>query len=118
MAELWHMDLKGAPYAYTPFCDNKEMEGYRFWKQGSHLAGRPYHISCTSPIWTIPAGPLAIDRAIYEQLSKDLLANLDQDLPNYAQHQVPASRSRGCGAVWCGNETKAAAKTRDLCNNP
>ena len=31
MAELWHMDLKGAPYAYTPFCDNnKEMEGYRF----------------------------------------------------------------------------------------
>lgn len=30
-------------------------------------------------------------RILYEQLSKDpnSLANLDQDLPNYAQHQVP-----------------------------
>lgn len=30
-------------------------------------------------------------RVLYEQLSKDpnSLANLDQDLPNYAQHQVP-----------------------------
>ena len=43
------MDLKGAPYAYTPFCDNnKDMEGFRFWKQGfwrDHLQGKPYHIS-------------------------------------------------------------------------
>lgn len=35
--------------AYTPFCDNnREMEGFRFWKQGfwkDHLRGRPYHIS-------------------------------------------------------------------------
>ena len=40
---------QGAPYAYTPFCDNnKDMEGFRFWKQGfwkDHLRGRPYHIS-------------------------------------------------------------------------
>ena len=30
-------------------------------------------------------------RVIYDQLSKDpnSLANLDQDLPNYAQHQIP-----------------------------
>ena len=30
-------------------------------------------------------------RIIYEQLSKDpnSLSNLDQDLPNYAQHNVP-----------------------------
>jgi hypothetical protein len=30
-------------------------------------------------------------RVVYDQLSKDpnSLANLDQDLPNYAQHQVP-----------------------------
>lgn len=28
------MDLGGAPYAYTPFCDtNTDMEGFRFWKQ-------------------------------------------------------------------------------------
>lgn len=49
MKELMSLDLKGAPYAYTPMCDNnKEMEGYRFWKQGfwrDHLRGRPYHIS-------------------------------------------------------------------------
>ena len=108
MKELWRMDLKGAPYAYTPFCDNnKEMEGYRFWKQGfwkNHLAGRPYHISALYVvIWTIPAHRRGRRlRVIYEQLSKDpgSLANPDQDLPNYAQHQVQssASRSRGCGA--------------------
>eukprot|EP00961_Rhodomonas_salina_P158176 2129491-Rhodomonas_salina.1 len=47
--ELWNMDLKGRPYAYTPFCDNKkEIDGFRFWKQGfwsNHLGNRPYHIS-------------------------------------------------------------------------
>ena len=40
---------QGAPLAYTPFCDNnKEMDGFRFWKQGfwkDHLRGHPYHIS-------------------------------------------------------------------------
>ena len=43
------MLLQGAPLAYTPFCDNnKEMDGFRFWKQGfwkDHLRGHPYHIS-------------------------------------------------------------------------
>ena len=35
LAELFHMDIKGAPYAYTPFCDNnKEMDEFRFWKGG------------------------------------------------------------------------------------
>ena len=130
MAELWHMDLKGAPYAYTPFCDNnKEMEGYRFWKQGfwkNHLAGRPYHISALYVVdldrfRRTAAGDRL--RVIYEQLSKDpgSLANLDQDLPNYAQHQVPIFSLPQpwlwCES-WCGNETKAAAKTIDLCNNP
>lgn len=41
--------MQGAPYGYTPFCDNnKEMDGFRFWNQGfwkSHLRGKPYHIS-------------------------------------------------------------------------
>ena len=41
--------LQGAPLAYTPFCDNnKDMDGFRFWKQGfwkEHLRGHPYHIS-------------------------------------------------------------------------
>lgn len=47
--ELNTMDLGGAPYAYTPFCDSrKDMDGFRFWKQGywrNHLQGRKYHIS-------------------------------------------------------------------------
>lgn len=31
---LRDLDLEGAPYGYTPFCDsNKDMEGFRFWKQ-------------------------------------------------------------------------------------
>lgn len=34
MGELYDMDLKGRPLAYTPFCDNnKDMDGYRFWRQ-------------------------------------------------------------------------------------
>jgi hypothetical protein len=38
MGELYDMNLKGCPLAYTPFCDNnKDMDGYRFWKQVSHL---------------------------------------------------------------------------------
>ena len=35
MGELYDMDIKGRPLAYTPFCDNnKDMDGYRFWRQG------------------------------------------------------------------------------------
>ena len=62
-------------------------------------------------------------RVIYDNLSKDpgSLANLDQDLPNYAQHQVPIfslpQEWLWC-ETWCGNTTKPAARTIDLCNNP
>ena len=130
MKELWHMDLKGAPYAYTPMCDsNKEMEGFRFWKQGfwkDHLAGKPYHISALYVVDLARFRRTAAGdqlRIMYENLSKDpnSLANLDQDLPNYAQHQVPIfslpQTWLWCES-WCGNHTKAAAKTIDLCNNP
>jgi UDP-glucose:glycoprotein glucosyltransferase len=48
MMELMNFPLNGAPYGYTPFCDSrKEMEGFRFWKQGywaNHLGDRKYHI--------------------------------------------------------------------------
>lgn len=48
LKELRDLDLEGAPYGYTPFCDSRrEMEGYRFWKTGywaSHLGHRKYHI--------------------------------------------------------------------------
>ena len=130
LRELWEMDLRGAPYAYTPFCDNnKEMEGYRFWKSGfwkNHLNGKPYHISALYVVDLARFRRTAAGdqlRVIYEQLSQDpnSLANLDQDLPNYAQHQVPIHSLPQpwlwCES-WCGNETKAAAKTIDLCNNP
>ena len=31
LKELMEMDLDGAPYAYTPFCDDRpEMDGFRF----------------------------------------------------------------------------------------
>lgn len=49
LKELWDLDLKGAPYAYTPFCSSREETlGYQFWRGGfweTHLMGRPYHIS-------------------------------------------------------------------------
>jgi UDP-glucose:glycoprotein glucosyltransferase len=53
LKELVEYPLDGAPYGYTPFCaSRKEMDGFRFWKQGywkQHLGKRPYHIrsACT-----------------------------------------------------------------------
>ena len=48
-------------------------------------------------------------------------SSLWQDLPNYAQHVVPIhslpEEWLWCES-WCGNATKADAKTIDLCNNP
>ena len=129
-AELFHMDLEGKPVAYTPFCDNnKDMDGYRFWKGGfweKHLAGKPYHISALYLVDIDRLRQLAagdIYRVIYDRLSKDpgSLSNLDQDLPNYAQHKVPIhslpQEWLWCES-WCGTATKAKAKTIDLCNNP
>ena len=63
--ELYELDMRGKPLAFTPFCDSRtEMDGFRFWKQGywyvlpfirrvffvigcrkEHLHGKPYHIS-------------------------------------------------------------------------
>ncbi|XP_047315092.1 UDP-glucose:glycoprotein glucosyltransferase [Impatiens glandulifera] len=130
MGELYDMDIKGRPLAYTPFCDNnKDMDGYRFWKQGfwkDHLRGRPYHISALYVVDLVKFRETAAGdnlRIIYETLSKDpnSLSNLDQDLPNYAQHTVPIfslpQEWLWCES-WCGNATKTKAKTIDLCNNP
>eukprot|EP00257_Ricinus_communis_P021573 XP_015581097.1 UDP-glucose:glycoprotein glucosyltransferase isoform X1 [Ricinus communis] len=130
MGELYDMDIKGRPLAYTPFCDNnKDMDGYRFWRQGfwkEHLRGRPYHISALYVVDLVKFRETAAGdnlRVFYETLSKDpnSLANLDQDLPNYAQHTVPIfslpQEWLWCES-WCGNATKSKAKTIDLCNNP
>lgn len=130
MGELYDMDIKGRPLAYTPFCDNnKDMDGYRFWRQGfwkEHLRGKSYHISALYVVDLVKFRETAAGdnlRVFYETLSKDpnSLANLDQDLPNYAQHTVPIfslpQEWLWCES-WCGNATKFKAKTIDLCNNP
>lgn len=62
-------------------------------------------------------------RATYAQLSRDpnSLSNLDQDLPNYVQPQVPMfslpQEWLWCES-WCSMESKKDAKTIDLCNHP
>jgi UDP-glucose:glycoprotein glucosyltransferase len=130
LRELWEMDLQGAPYGYTPFCTSRaETLGYQFWQQGywkEHLRGRPYHISALYVVDLVAFRRAAVGdtlRAVYDTLSRDpgSLSNLDQDLPNYAQHHVPIhslpQEWLWCES-WCSDDSKAAAKTIDLCNNP
>lgn len=130
MTELWNLDLEGAPYGYTPFCDSREETlGYQFWRTGfwqSHLQGKPYHISA---LYVVDLERFRRElvgdrlRSTYHSLSADpnSLANLDQDLPNYAQHDVRIfslpQKWLWCES-WCSDETKAEAMTIDLCNNP
>ncbi|XP_064615079.1 UDP-glucose:glycoprotein glucosyltransferase 1-like [Liolophura sinensis] len=130
LQELHDLDLEGAPYGYTPFCDSrKEMDGFRFWKSGywaSHLGHRKYHISALYVVdlkkfRRIAAGDRL--RGQYQGLSQDpnSLSNLDQDLPNNMIHQVSIKSLPQewlfC-ETWCSDEELARAKTIDLCNNP
>ncbi|KAM4558824.1 UDP-glucose:glycoprotein glucosyltransferase 2 isoform 2-T2 [Odontesthes bonariensis] len=130
LKELRDLDLEGAPYGYTPFCDSRrEMEGYRFWKTGywaSHLGQRRYHISALYVVdlkkfRKIAAGDRL--RGQYQALSQDpnSLSNLDQDLPNNMIHQVAIKSLPQewlwC-ETWCDDASKVTAKTIDLCNNP
>ncbi|KAL3756674.1 hypothetical protein ACHAWU_002577 [Discostella pseudostelligera] len=130
LTELWNLDLDGAPYGYTPMCSSREETlGYAFWRTGfwlSHLRGKPYHISA---LYVVDLERFRRElvgdklRSIYQNLSADpnSLANLDQDLPNYAQHDVRIfslpQKWLWCES-WCSDETKAEAMTIDLCNNP
>lgn len=130
LSELRDLDLGGAPYGYTPFCDSRtDMDGFRFWKTGywnSHLHGRKYHISALYVVdlqkfRKIAAGDRL--RGQYQGLSQDpnSLSNLDQDLPNNMIHQVAIKSLPQewlwC-ETWCSDEQKEKAKTIDLCNNP
>jgi UDP-glucose:glycoprotein glucosyltransferase len=130
MYELVTHDLQGAPYGFTPMCDSRtEMEGFRFWKQGywkNFLRGLPYHISALYVVdlkrfRQIAAGDRL--RQQYHQLSADpaSLSNLDQDLPNNMQMQLPIhslpQEWLWC-ETWCSDESLKDAKTIDLCNNP
>ncbi|OHT10994.1 glycosyl transferase [Tritrichomonas foetus] len=130
MRELMTMDFQGAPYAFTPFCDSRtETEPYRFWKKGfwlDHLRGKPYHISALFAIdlnrfREMSAGDWL--RYYYASLAADSnsLANLDQDLPNFAQDKIPIfslSQDWLWCETWCSDDTMDSAKTIDLCNNP
>lgn len=128
--DLWNIDLKGRVYGFTPFCESREeTRGLRFWKEGywkNHLNGKPYHISALFVVDLVRyrqqrAGDLL--RAAYATLSQDRnsLANLDQDLPNFAQHEIPIfplpQEWLWC-ETWCSNASLGTAKTIDLCNNP
>ncbi|KAJ3413453.1 hypothetical protein HDV05_008022 [Chytridiales sp. JEL 0842] len=130
LKELVDMDLQGAAYGYTPFCDSrKEMDGFRFWNTGywkSHMQGRPYHISALYVIDLVRFRQLAAGdrlRQQYQTLSADpnSLANLDQDLPNNMIHNIPMfslpQEWLWC-ETWCSDEELKKAKTIDLCNNP
>lgn len=130
LKELWEMDLQDKVYGYTPFCaSRKETLGFQFWRSGywkDHLQGRPYHISALYVVDLAKFRHTATGdrlRAIYDQLSRDpnSLSNLDQDLPNFAQHQIPIhslpQEWLWCES-WCSDESKEKAKTIDLCNNP
>jgi len=130
LTELRDLDLGGAPYGYTPFCDsNTDMEGFRFWKQGywrNHLAGRKYHISAIYVVDLVKFRQIAAGdrlRGQYQALAQDpnSLSNLDQDLPNNMIHQVPIKSLPQewlwC-ETWCSKETLKDAKSIDLCNNP
>lgn len=118
ISELWNLDLEGHPYAYTPFCTSREETlGFQFWRQGywhTHLQGKPYHISALYVVDLEVFRKLAVGdtlRAIYDQLSSDpnSLSNLDQDLPNFAQHQVPIfslpQEWLWC-ETWCSDDSK------------
>jgi len=128
--ELWDMDLQGRVYGFVPMGDtNPDTEGFRFWKQGywkSHLGSLQYHISALYVVDLVEFRRTSIGdqlRATYNQLSRDpnSLSNLEQDLINFAQHQVPIlslpAEWLWC-ETWCSQETKVRAKTIDLCQNP
>ncbi|RHZ48667.1 hypothetical protein Glove_543g33 [Diversispora epigaea] len=130
LKELVDMDLQGAPYGYTPFCDNRpEMDGFRFWNHGywkDHLRGKPYHISALYVIDLQQFRLMAAGdnlRGQYQALSVDpnSLSNLDQDLPNNMQHLIPIfslPQDWLWCETWCSDESLTTAKTIDLCNNP
>ncbi|KAG0702039.1 glycosyltransferase family 24 protein [Suillus ampliporus] len=130
LQELVDLDLHGAPYGYTPMGDdNYEMEGFRFWKTGywkNFLDGLPYHISALYVVDLVRFRQMAagdILRGQYQMLSADpnSLANLDQDLPNNIQRDVPIFSLHEdwlwC-ETWCSADRLHRAKTIDLCQNP
>ena len=130
LSELMNINLNGCPYGFVPFCTSrKEMKKYHFWTQGywkRHLAGKRYHISAMFVVdldrfRRMGAGDKL--RKHYELIvgGSQSLANLDQDLPNDAQDEVPIfslpKKYLWC-CTWCSEKEKDRAIIIDLANNP
>lgn len=69
LKELVDLDLRGAPYGYTPMGDdNTDMEGFRFWKTGywkDFLRGRPYHIRYVDNVDVLRSMSSDVPSALY-----------------------------------------------------
>jgi UDP-glucose:glycoprotein glucosyltransferase len=130
VAELAKIDLDGHVYGFVPFCESRaESAAIRFWRTGywaEHLGGRPYHISALFVVDMVAFRAQAVGdrlRTHYQALVMDpnSLANLDQDLPNNMQRDVPIfslpKEWLWC-ETWCAEEEKGRAKSIDLCSNP
>jgi UDP-glucose:glycoprotein glucosyltransferase len=134
LMRLMKIDLKSNPYGFVPFCTSrKEMIPYQFWTRGywrrrlKDLGKKKYHISALFVVdlerfRRMGAGDKL--RAHYQKLIygfRESLANLDQDLPNDAQDQVPIfslpRRVLWC-CTWCSEFEKDDAMVIDLANNP
>ena len=123
VGELWDLDLGRAAVAMTPFCrdaPNDATTGFRSWEQGfwaGALGGRPYHISA---LFVVDLAHFRRDRAgdayrsTYHALTADpnSLANLDQDLPNYLQHEVPILPLAARGVALVGAQARPGAPHR------
>eukprot|EP00927_Polykrikos_kofoidii_P022752 TRINITY_DN21147_c0_g1_i1.p1 TRINITY_DN21147_c0_g1~~TRINITY_DN21147_c0_g1_i1.p1 ORF type:complete len:1650 (-),score=253.47 TRINITY_DN21147_c0_g1_i1:67-5016(-) len=109
---------------------NNETVGFRFWEQGfweRHLGTKKhYHISALFVVDLVKfraKGAGDILRDVYQRLTADptSLANLDQDLPNFVQDEIPIFSLPQdwlwCES-WCSETSKARAKTIDMCQNP
>lgn len=128
--ELASIDLEERVYGFVPFCKSrKETAALRFWEEGywaDHLRGLPYHISALFVVDMLALRRQNVAdrlRIQYQMLSYDpkSLANLDQDLPNNLQHEVPIyplpAEWLWC-ETWCDDASKRKAKSIDLCSNP
>ncbi|CAL1151069.1 unnamed protein product [Cladocopium goreaui] len=109
---------------------NPDTVGFRFWEQGfwkTHLKNRHfYHISALFVVDLVAfrqRGAGDILRDVYQSLTADphSLANLDQDLPNYIQANLPIhslpQEWLWCES-WCSESSKKNAKTIDMCQHP
>ncbi|MES1914909.1 MAG: hypothetical protein MHM6MM_006933, partial [Cercozoa sp. M6MM] len=121
-------------YGFVPFCrdewQREDTRKLRFWDTGSwrrHLGDSlAYHISALFVVDLELFRRRRVGdrlRETYARLSQDAnsLSNLDQDLPNFLQTEVPIfslpQEWLWCD-TWCNSDKLRLAKSIDLCNNP